>query len=81
LRDFASDVTAGNVRKRYRNARQALADPDVEMVQGAGVNAYEHFARANGRLGDRSVLENVGCAVLLEDDGFHRGNGTSPVRV
>jgi len=81
LRDLAGDVAAGNVRKGYRNARQALADPNVEMVQGASVNADEHFVGANGRLGDGGVFQNFRRAVLLEDDGFHSRNGTSARRV
>ncbi len=81
LRDFAGDVAAGNVRERNWNARQALADPDVEMVQSAGADADKHFAGANGWIGCVGVLENAGSAVLVKDDGFHSGNGISPVRV
>jgi hypothetical protein len=81
LCDLAGDVAAGNMRKGYRYIRQALADPQVKVVQRAGMNAHEHFVVANRRFWDGGVLQNLGPTVLLEDDGFHSRNGTSSTRV
>ena len=69
--DFAGDVAAGNERQRKRHAVQALADPEVEMVQRAGVNADQNFVGAGLRIGDFGVLQNFGPAVLGNEDRPH----------
>jgi len=74
--DGAGDIAAGNVRKRNRNAGEAAADPEVEMVESAGVDADEDFAGAGFGFGDVGVAEDVGAAVAVKEDGFH-GRGES----
>lgn len=69
--DDAGDVAAGNVRKRDRNAGEAAAYPEVEMIEGAGVDAGKDFARAGFGFGDVGVVEDFGAAVVVEKDGFH----------
>ena len=69
--DFAGDVAAGNERQRKGHAVQALADPEVEMVQRAGVNADQDFVGAGLRIGDFGVLQNFGPAVLGNEDRPH----------
>ncbi len=71
LRDFTGDVAAGNVRKRNRDARDAAADPEVEVVQRAGLYANEDFIRADDRVEGVGVFQDVGRPVLMKDDGFH----------
>src|SRR5262249_6466932 len=44
--DDAGHITTGNVRKRDRNPRESPAYPQVEMIQGAGVDADDDFAQA-----------------------------------
>ena len=70
LGDFAGDVAAGNVRKRDWDIGQTAADPEIEMIQGAGAYADEHFVGARFGLGDIGVLQNFGCAMLAEKDSF-----------
>src|SRR5579863_855545 len=43
LSNLAGDVAAGNVRERKRNARDAAAHPEVEMIQRAGLHAHKNF--------------------------------------
>ena len=52
-------------------AGQALADPEVEVVQRHRLDAHQHLA--GPRLGDRPVFldEHVGTAVLVERDDSH----------
>ena len=71
LRDFTRDVAPGNVRERDRNVGQALADPQVEAVQGASANVDQHFIGADDWIGRVHVFEDFGAAVLLELDGLH----------
>jgi hypothetical protein len=71
LRDLAGNVAARNVRQRDGNVGQSAADPEIEMVEGAGAHADEDFVgakRGNRRVG---VLQNFRAAVLLKDDGSH----------
>jgi hypothetical protein len=74
--DGAGDIAAGNVRKRNRNAGEAAADPEVEMVESAGVDADEDFAGAGFGFGDVGIAEDVGAAVAVKEDGSH-GRGES----
>lgn len=78
--DFAGNITARYVRKRYGNAGKAAPYPEIEVVQGAGVDTDEDFTRAEMRLGNVGIAKNAGITVLLDDDGFHgrppgRGQG------
>jgi len=78
--DFAGDVAAGNVGEWNLEAGKAAAHPEVEMVEGAGVNADEDFVATKLRLGDIGVLENGRVAVMTEDDGFHERPPRSEMR-
>jgi hypothetical protein len=69
--DHAGNVAAGNVRQRNLQPGNALADPKIEMVEGAGVDGDEDLAEAGFGLGDIGVAQDVGRAVAIEEDGFH----------
>ena len=58
---------------RLRHRREALADPDVEMVQRRGVQPDEHFARRGHRIGHLFEDEDLGAAVLMDPHRAHRG--------
>src|SRR5215471_7800828 len=56
---------------RFRNRRQALADPDVEMVKGRGSQADEHLACAGSWIGNLLEDEYLGTAVLVDANRAH----------
>jgi hypothetical protein len=80
LGDFAGDVAAGNVGEWNLEAGKAATHPEVEMIEGTGVNADEDFAAAKLRLGDVGVVENGRVTMFLEDDGFHERPPRSELR-
>jgi hypothetical protein len=43
------------------------------MIEGAGLDFDEDFVGADGGRGDVAIVEDVGRAVLIEDDGSHGG--------
>ena len=49
LGDFAGDIAAGNVGERDSNTGEAAANPEVEMIEGAGADANQDFIVAEGR--------------------------------
>src|SRR6185437_1782803 len=67
--NLAGDVAAGDVRKL--DAGKALADPEVEVIQGAGANPYENLVMAVVRVGHVLVLQHSGAAEFVEANGFH----------
>ncbi len=71
--DFAGDVAAVYMRHGDLNARDAVANKKVEMIEGAGADADEDFVGARTRVGRVGVLEDFRAAVLREDDCFHAG--------
>ena len=58
---------------RLRDGRQALADPDVEMVERGGAEADEHLARPGHRIGRLLEHEHLRAAVLMDPNRAHRG--------
>jgi hypothetical protein len=71
LGDFAGDIAAGNVGERDSNTGEAAANPEVEMIEGAGADANQDFIVAKGRFGDISIAKNRRVTVFMDDDGFH----------
>jgi hypothetical protein len=69
--DDAGSVGAEDAR--LGDGRQALADPDVEMVQRRGAETDEHLALTCDRI--RRLLEHqhLGAAVLVDPNRAHRG--------
>ena len=70
--DFAGDIAAGNVGERDSNTGEAAANPEVEMIEGAGADANQDFIVAEGRFGDISIAKNRRVTVFMDDDGFHQ---------
>jgi len=58
---------------RLRDGRQALADPDVEVVERGGAEPDEHLAGAGERIGRLLEHEHLGPAVLVDPNRAHRG--------
>ena len=71
LGHFSRDITAGYMGKRYGDARDAAANPQVKMVQRASMDADEDFARVEMRFGNIGIVKNAWIAVLMKDDSFH----------
>jgi hypothetical protein len=69
LGDLARDVTAEDVRQLH--AGQSFANPDVEMIERAGLHADQHFVFARLRIGDVFVGQDFGATELMDADGFH----------
>src|SRR6266581_4657422 len=78
LSDLARNVASGNVRQRNRHVRQTAADPEVKVIQRAGLDAHENLIWLDLWLGVVLVLENFRPAVLMKNDCFH---GTSGARL
>ena len=67
--DLTGDVAAEDVRQFH--ARQSFANPDVEVVERAGLDAHQHLIFARLRVGDVFVGQNFGTTELMNADGFH----------
>lgn len=67
----ARGIAAGNERKRKAKSRYAPANPEIDVVDGCGMNFNDSFARSG--LGIRSVFiaKNVRAAVFVNPNGFH----------
>lgn len=71
LANLAGNIAARNVRERNGNAGESAANPEVQMIEGAGMNADEDFIVAEMWFGNIGVAKDRRIAVLMEDDGFH----------
>src|SRR5581483_8086346 len=67
--DDARAVGAEDARLAHRG--QALADPDVEVVQRGGAQADEHLARPRDGVGRLLEHEHLGAAVLVDPNRTH----------
>ena len=67
--DDAGSVCAENARLRHRG--QSLARPDVEVVQRREAHPDERFARGGLRIGNVLVPQDLGAAVLLDQNRLH----------
>jgi len=72
LGDFTGNIATGNVGKRDGDAGQAVANPEVKMIEGAGANAYEDLIVAENRFGNIGIAKDGRITVFVDDDGFHR---------
>ena len=70
-RDHAGAVGAEDARLGHGG--QALADPDVEVVQRRGAQLDERFALARDGIGDVLVAQDLGAAVLMDPNCLHEG--------
>ena len=70
--DFARNIAARHERKRKCDPMEALANPEVEMVQGAGAYAHHDFVRPWLGFRDFRELQDFRPAVLGDDDCLHR---------
>ncbi len=59
---------------RLRNRREALPNPDVEMVEAGGPELDQRLARPRLGIGDVLVAEDVRPSVLVDANGFHGQN-------
>src|SRR5262249_3785302 len=78
--DFGTDlgyltrnVATWNVRQRNRDIRQATANPQIQVIQGASSDANENLPAAERRLGRVGILQNFGSTMLFKNDRFHLG--------
>ena len=71
LGDFAGNIAAGNVGERDGNAGEAAANPEVEMIEGAGTDANQDFIVAESRFGNIGIAKDGRVTVFVDDDGFH----------
>lgn len=71
LDDFTGYVAARDVRKRNGIVRKAVANPQIEVIEGTGAHADENFVRMDLGFVHIGVVQHAGIAVLVKDDGFH----------
>src|SRR5205085_12619055 len=55
---ISRDIAAGPERQRRLQGRDALAHEEIEVIQRAGLHAYEHLVRLGLRIGDVFVAQN-----------------------
>jgi hypothetical protein len=72
LGNFAGNVATGNVGERDGDAREAAANPEVEMIESAGANAHEDLIVAENRFGNIGIAKDGRVTVFVDDNGFHR---------
>ncbi len=67
-----SPTTSAPRRCGYSSLRfgHAAPHPEVEVVEGHGADAHAHLARARVGHVDGLADEDLGAAVLAQDDGF-----------
>jgi hypothetical protein len=70
--DNAGDIIPQNVRQRNLDSWQSISHPHIEVIQSARVHFHEHLIRFDYRIGDFGEFEDLGPAVLFEDDCFHQ---------
>ena len=71
LCDPADDLDPEDERRLDREARHALADVDVQVVERGRADVDQHLARAGLRIGYILELEAVQPAELVEHDCLH----------
>ena len=75
---FARHIAAQDVGQL--DTGQPFANPEVQMVQRAGLDANEHLILAGLGVGYVLVAENFRTPELVNADGFHNGNPLDPAR-
>src|SRR6185312_6647045 len=74
---LAGDVGAENMRHGDLHPRHALADEQVEMVEGTCPHPHPHLAGSGHRRGYIFQFQHFGAAVLVESHGLHAVKGSS----
>jgi hypothetical protein len=69
LNDLAGNITSWNVRQR--RFRSAFAYPEIQVIHGAGLHAYQYLVLAQHGIGDLFVPQNLGTAILVKANGVH----------
>ena len=59
------------MRHRKRDALEAAALPEIEMVERARAHPYQHLARRERRFRRLLVAKDFWTAVLMEPDCLH----------
>src|SRR5690606_29919592 len=71
LLHHTGDVRAEDMGEADGEAGQALADPEVEVVEGGGADADQHLSRAGPGIRELRLLEDLGAAVPADDHCTH----------
>jgi hypothetical protein len=71
LDDLAGHVATGNVRQRNGVVRKAVANPQVEMIEGASADADEDFMGMDVRFVHIGVMQHTRVPMFVKEDGFH----------
>ena len=69
LGNLPGDIAAQNMRQFY--ARQSLADPDVEMIEGACLHPHQHLIFARLRIRHVFVHQDFRPSELMNANSFH----------
>ena len=71
LADDAGNIVAENMRQWNFNARETLSYPDVEMIERARADVEKDFGCVDGGSWYVCIFEDLGAAMVIEDNGFH----------
>jgi hypothetical protein len=67
---LAADVTARDVGKRYLDAGEPLAKPEVQVVQGARLNPHQDLVRGDLGVRDLLLLQNLASPMRVKIVSF-----------
>ena len=65
------DFAAGRARQLHGNRQAGFLQPEIEMIQAAGLHLHDDFAGAGLRIGHIAQFKFSRRAVGDELDGFH----------
>ena len=69
--DDPGDVAARDVRQRNRDTPQAAPLPQIQVIERAGTNPHQRFARSDDRIGNLLEPQDFRAAVVVEADSLH----------
>jgi hypothetical protein len=69
---LAADVAARDVGKRYLDTGEPLAEPEVQVVQGARLNPHQDLVRGDLGVGDLLQLQNLASPMRVKANCLHR---------
>ena len=70
--NLACDVSTQDVRQLHSG--QAFADPQIDMVQGTGLDADENLVLPGLGVGNIFVAQNFRTTEFVDANGFHRSS-------
>src|SRR5687767_4849572 len=68
---FPGHIASRNVRQRNAHAIETATLPEIEVIEGAGLNANDRAPGCGNRVWRVFVLKDLRSSVRVEADGLH----------